>query len=99
MPRELYVYYKVESARLPAAAAAVRQVQARLRQRWPGLRMALLRRPGDDKGLVTLMETYAAIDAASLPDFSAALAAEVAVETAAGHLPDQRHEEWFEPLA
>ena len=98
MARELYVYYKVDAARLLAAAAAARQLQERLIQRWPGLRMSVLRRPGEDQGQVTLMETYAAIDAASLAVFSATLAAEVAAEVAAGRLPASRHDEWFEPL-
>jgi hypothetical protein len=57
--RALYVYYRIDAASLADAVAVVRGFQSHLREVHPGLQAALLRRPGDQDGDVTLMETYA----------------------------------------
>jgi hypothetical protein len=96
LARALYVYYRIDAARLVDAAAAVRAFQAVLRRACPDLQAALLRRPGEQDGLVTLMETYA------MPGgIDAALQAKI--DTAAAVLApwqrSARHTEVFEPLA
>lgn len=85
----LCVYYRVPAAGLDATVAAVRAMQAALAAAHPGLRCALLRRPGLRDGEVTLMETYAGPLA---PHFEAAL------DHAARALPRPRHVERFEPV-
>jgi len=57
--RELFVYYRVRPGDAAAVLAATRQLQARLRDRYPELRTRLLRRPDTDHELQTWMETYA----------------------------------------
>ena len=95
MARSLYVYYRIDAASLGDVAAAVRGLQADLREANPALQAALLRRPGDQDGLVTVMETYA------MPGgISVALQADI--DDAAGclvpWLRGARHTEVFEPL-
>lgn len=58
--RELFVYYRVRSNDAPALKAAVRDMQARLRAEHPALTARLLRRPDENGGLQTWMETYSA---------------------------------------
>jgi hypothetical protein len=91
----LYVYYRIDTASLADAAQAVRDVQALLREAHPGLQAALLRRPGERDGQVTLMETYA------MPGgVDEALQARID-EAATALAPWQRgarHTEVFEPL-
>ena len=89
MAVRLYVYYKVAEPALAAAVAAVRQVQAALVARHPGLQADLLRRPEVQDGQVTLMETYAG---ALTP------AVEAAIAEATSTLPRPRHLERFMPL-
>lgn len=57
--RWLFIYYRVASADAVAAAAAVRHLQSRLRQTWPGLQAQWLRRPEEKDGMQTWMEIYA----------------------------------------
>jgi hypothetical protein len=85
----LYVYYKVAEPALTAAVAAVRQVQAALLARHPGLQADLLRRPEVHNGQVTLMETYAGV---------LTPAVEAAIAAAGTALPQPRHTERFIPL-
>ena len=96
MARSLYVYYRIDAAKVAEAAAAVRGFQGRLRESHPALQAALLRRPGEQDGQVTLMETYA------LPGgIDDGLQARID-EAAACLSPWQRgarHTEVFEPLA
>jgi len=89
MSRRLYVYYRVPEAALPATLAQVRALQAGLRARHASLRTGLLRRPELRDGDVTLMETYAGLDAELL---WAALAPVTA------DWPTPRHSEWFDEL-
>lgn len=97
MARALYVYYRIDAASVVPVAAAVRAFQARLCAGHPGLQAALLRRPGEPDGLVTLMETYA------LPPHGIDAALQAGIDAAAQVLtPWQRgvrHTEVFEPLA
>lgn len=62
MSRQLYVYYRVAEADLPAVAHAVRDCQSSLMQASPGLRCELLRRPELREGQFTLMEIYQSAD-------------------------------------
>jgi hypothetical protein len=58
--RELFVYYRARPSDAAAMLAAVQRLQTLLRDRYPGLRTRLLRRPdADDHELQTWMETYA----------------------------------------
>jgi hypothetical protein len=91
--RRLFVYYRVATDQVPAAVAAVRELQAALRAHHPGLDAALLRRPELREGTATLMETYAAAGGVD-----GALAAEIERRAAAAGLPQPRHAEVFEPL-
>lgn len=56
--RELFIYYHVRSTGAAAAKAAVFDLQAQLRDRFPQLMARLLRRPEDVDGRQTWMETY-----------------------------------------
>ena len=58
--RELFVYYRVRSDNAAAAHAAVQRLHAQLRYDDPHLSARLLRRPEEENGLQTWMETYAA---------------------------------------
>lgn len=89
MTRRLYVYYRVNVADLGATVATVRTMQIALTARLPGLQAGLLRRPEQQDGTVTLMETYAGGGTGLVTDL--ALAAQA--------LPQPRHLEWFEELA
>jgi hypothetical protein len=95
LTRSLYVYYRIDASNLDDAAAAVRGFQARLCQGRPALQAALLRRPGEQDGQVTLMETYAAPGGVS-----GALQARIdeAARCLAPWLRGARHTEVFEPL-
>lgn len=88
----LYVYYKLPPADLGAAVAAARGLQARLCAEHPGLRAELLRRPESPAGQVTVMEAYAADDAAALGTGFQARLAEAAAQAG---LPQPRHTELF----
>jgi hypothetical protein len=90
MPRALFVYWRIDPARLDDTLAAVRVAQAALCAGWPGLQARLWQR--SDPGVpATVMETYAApegIDAPAQARIDAAVAACV---------PATRHVEAFEP--
>ncbi len=90
--QQLYVYYRVDLAQLPAAVAAVTAVQARWLVRHPQAHLALLRRPELREGQVTLMEVLQ-LPATDLPLAEAECAAAVAP-----WLQGPRHVERFEPL-
>jgi hypothetical protein len=88
LSRQLFIYWKLEPAALPAALAAVRQAQASLCAAWPGLEARVYQRC-DPAPQATVMETYAApggIDAAGERRIAAALA---------GIAPGVRHVEAF----
>ncbi|MEO7057777.1 MAG: DUF4936 family protein [Caldimonas sp.] len=61
-PRELFVWYRVEAARLRPAHAAVLEMQDRLRAEVSGLQARLLTRSEDGSTVQTWMETYARPD-------------------------------------
>jgi hypothetical protein len=95
--RRHYVYYRVPVALAAEARAAAAALQAALRERFPGLHTALLRRPEATAGRVTLMEVY------TLPgrDLDGGLAS--AIESLAGAALSRwadgpRHVETFELL-
>jgi len=56
---ELYVYYRVAPASVPAALQAVRAFQHRLCSERPGLVARALQRSDERGDCATLMETYA----------------------------------------
>jgi hypothetical protein len=65
--RQVFIYYRVRLAQSDTAIDAAHRMQQTLCDRWPGLRVALMRRPDTDNTTeVTLMETYA-LDAAVAP--------------------------------
>lgn len=97
--RQLFIYWRCETAAATAAVAAARRMQQDLCQRHPALLARLFRRcDGHDAAAsCTLMETYAV----PAPGVGAELQAEL---LAAGSellpwLAGPRHVEVFEPLA
>lgn len=95
MARALFVYWKTDPGQAAAAAAALQDWQARLRQEHPALVAALYRRADDAGPMLTLMETYAATG--GLDD---ALQTRVVAEGDALCAPwctGRRHVEVFEP--
>ena len=96
---ELYVYYRVAAADWQSAVDIVRAFQRQLCREYPPLRARVMRRPGEQDGCVTLMETYA------LDDFGARgvdEALRTRIDAAAAALTPllrgARHAETFEPL-
>jgi hypothetical protein len=89
----LCIYYKVDAAKHETDVLRVRQFQAALTARWPGLNCELLQRPEATAGIETWMETYRHVSGltAELVDFIARAA------THAG-LPEPRHNERFVTL-
>jgi hypothetical protein len=63
--RELFIYYRVRDADAHAAQAAVSQLHAQLHGTYPRLNARLLRRPAEENGSQTWMETYASPDGIS----------------------------------
>ena len=55
---QVFVYYRVRAADVPALIADVQSLQAHWRAAFPGLACTLSRRVGDQTDPVTLMETY-----------------------------------------
>ena len=93
---ELFIYYRVRSADAPGTQAAVAQLQAQLRTRYPQLIARLLCRPIDDKGVQTWMETYASDEGISdemQTDIEARASALLTM------LAGPRHSEVFVPCA
>ena len=97
MATELYIYWRVVSVDIDAAARAVASFQHSLRLRHEGLQARLLRRVDDDPGdRATLMETYAMAGG-----MSPALHTEITVggaQAGAAWCQGPRHVEVFEPL-
>ena len=89
----LCVYYKVDAAQHVALAPRVRQFQAELCRRWPGLCCELLQRPEVSDGCETWMETYR--DAQGLTPHQVATIDQAAQQAG---LPAARHTEHFVPL-
>jgi hypothetical protein len=58
--RELFIYYRVRSSNAADTQQAVIDFQAQLRNRFPQLMARLLRRPEEEDGRQTWMETYSA---------------------------------------
>jgi hypothetical protein len=95
MSRSLYVYYRIDAAGLADAVAAARAMQAVLRDAHPTLHTQLMRRPDEQEGQVTVMETYA------MPGgIDDELRAHIGLGAAAlaGLVRSARHVEVFEPL-
>jgi len=63
--RELFIYYRVRAADAREAQAAVSQLHAQLCGTYPRLNARLLRRPAEENGPQTWMETYASPDGIS----------------------------------
>ena len=57
--RELFYYWRTDSALADVAERAVADWQASLRRAFPGLRAMLYRRADTSGSMATLMETYA----------------------------------------
>ena len=100
--RELFIYYRVHLQAVPAAKAAVDAMQARLRQRYPGLSTRLLCRAEPDTAPTqTWMETYA-IDPMTHPaGITVELQAEIDTEARelVAWIDGPRHTEVFRPCA
>lgn len=95
--RELFVYYRTQVADAVGVQTIAEAMQARLRERHPGLIARMLRRPDPQDGFHTWMETYA-IDPARAPaGIDASLQA--AIDSAAADLQPllagPRHTEVF----
>jgi hypothetical protein len=75
--RELFIYYRVRGADAAAVRAAVLAAQQHLRDRHPGLRARLLRRPEETDGLQTWMETYSTDPMEDPAGITAALQADI----------------------
>ena len=93
----LCVYYKVDAAQHADRAVQVRQFQARLLQRWPGLGCQLLQRPEATAGFETWMETYRC-GVGMGATLSTALIDDIECAAAAAGLPAPRHSEPFMAL-
>lgn len=96
--RELFIYYRIDTAHSASALALVSAAQARLRLRHAGLLTRLLRRPEAENELQTWMETYAFV--ASPPAcvrLTAAVQADIEAELSvlAPLLAGPRHVEVF----
>jgi hypothetical protein len=98
--RELYIYYRIPVDEAPAARDAVDAMQARLRQRHPGLSARLLRRPHEHEHQQTWMEIYAMRgDAAGVTPQIEADIAQAAAAALAPFGVGARHTEVFVPCA
>ena len=94
--RRLYIYFRVKSESEAAVVAAVRELQEAWRSATPGLRCELQRR-ADQRGDVTLMETYS-----HSAGVGVALQQRIEREAQARLAPwlvGERHSEVFEPCA
>lgn len=97
MPRELFVYWKVDRARgVEAQAAATRMLQA-LRLTQPALRSCLMRRAEESGDKLTFMETYRAPPEGVTPALQAAIGA-AAAQALGAFEGLARHVEVFERL-
>lgn len=97
MPRELFVYWKVERARgAEAQTVATRMLQG-LRRSQPALQASLMRRAEEAGDKLTFMETYSAGPGGVTPALQAAIDAAAAGALAA-FAGLARHVEVFERL-
>jgi len=96
--RELFIYYRIDSANADEAFAAITQMQRLLRERRPGLAARLLRRLDPPTPTQTWMEIYSLDDAAGVsPELEAEIAGHAAVLERFFCGP--RHTEVFAPCA
>ena len=93
--RELFVYYRIETANAAAARDAVAAMHARLRRLHPGLVTRLLVRDDDGSGSRTWMETYALPGSGEGVDRRLEAAIEAEAATWAHLLVGPRHVEAF----
>ena len=99
---ELFIYYRIPVACASAALDTALALQARLRQRHPGLTARLLRRPDEQlHGQQTWMEIYAFDPHSQAAGVTPQLEAEIASEAAslAPFIAGTRHTEVFIPCA
>jgi hypothetical protein len=95
---DLYIYYRVPSARAQQLHGKVKAVQAVLQARF-GIAGGLKRRPGEQDGLQTWMEVYEHIPPGHEAEFTRAL--ERALDDAGipALIEGARHVERFEDVA
>ncbi len=97
MPRELFVYWKVERAHGAEAQAAATRMLQRLRRTQPALQSGLMRRAEEAGDKLTFMETYSALPGGVTPALQAAIET-AADEAFAAFESLSRHVEVFERL-
>jgi len=93
---DLYIYYRVDSAHATTLFGKIKGVQAMLQARL-GIAGALKRRPGEQDGLQTWMEIYAARH--DDPNLVAELQAELVEGPPLYAAGTERHVEAFVPCA
>jgi len=98
MPRELFVYWKVERVRGAEAQAAATHMLQALRLSQPALQACLMRRAEEAGDKLTFMETYSALPGGVTPALQAAIEA-AAADALAAFEGLARHVEVFERLA
>ncbi|MDP2004405.1 MAG: DUF4936 family protein [Rubrivivax sp.] len=97
MPREVFVYWKVERARAAEALVAATRMLQMLRLGAPALQSRLMRRAEEAGDKVTFMETYSAAPEGVTPVLQAAIDA-AAATALTGFAGLARHVEVFERL-
>ncbi len=97
MPRELFVYWKVDRARGAEAQAAASGLLQALRRTQPALQSRLMRRAEEAGQQLTFMETYSALPEGVTPALQAAIEA-AAADALAAFAGLARHAEVFERL-
>jgi hypothetical protein len=97
--RELFIYYRIQAAKVGLALETVNEFQARLRVRHPGLSARLLRRPDEQDDMQTWMEIYsfALAKAGVTPEIESEISAEATA--LAPFITGARHTEVFVPCA
>jgi len=99
--RELFIYYRIRVDAARAALDAALALQARLRERHPGLTARLLRRPEEQDQQQTWMEIYALPRDGEAAGVTPQLEAEIAAAAIAlaPFIVGTRHTEVFVPCA
>ncbi|TXC66013.1 DUF4936 family protein [Piscinibacter aquaticus] len=99
--RELFIYYRSQSAHAATVQSRVHEFQAALCRAHPGLVARLLRRPEERHGLLTWMETYAIEPMAPSCRLDDDLQQQIERHAAClkGLLDGERHTEVFLPCA
>ena len=99
--RELFIYYRIRADGAHDALVVAQSMQARLRQRHPGLTARLLRRPDEQDPHPTWMETYAFHQDGENVGVTPLMEADIVAEAAAlaPFLAGTRHTEVFVPCA